>query len=117
MGKSPFEVAESVIGRPKDISSWKGNESECRNAVCVGVLRSSTFIPCALTGERQLNGFRESLENLGRSRSSEKHVRLVLAMEVREGQNAEDKADRLMAAIVHHLEDVIALLRQRNTST
>ena len=44
-GKSPFEVAESVIGRPKDTSSWAGSESECRVAVCVGVLRNSTFIP------------------------------------------------------------------------
>ena len=29
----------------------------------------------------------------------------------REGQNAEDKAERLMAASCHHLEDVISLLR------
>ena len=29
----------------------------------------------------------------------------------REGQNAEDKAERLMAATCHHLEDVISLLR------
>ena len=65
----------------------------------------------------QLNGFRESLENLGRSRSSEKHGRLVFAKEAREGQNAEGKAERLMTATGHHLEDEIALLRQRNTST
>ena len=44
-GKSPFEVAESVIGRPKDNSSWTGSESECRGAVCDGVLRNSTFFP------------------------------------------------------------------------
>ena len=44
-GKSPFEVAESVIGRPKDSSSWTGSKTECRVAVCVGVLRNSTFIP------------------------------------------------------------------------
>ena len=31
--------------------------------------------------------------------------------EPREGQNAEDKAERLMAATCHHLEDVISLLR------
>ena len=42
---------------------------------------------------------------------------IVFAKEAREGQNAEDKAERLMAATGHHLEDVIALLRQRNTST
>ena len=29
----------------------------------------------------------------------------------REGQNAEDKAERLMAATCHHLEVVISLLR------
>ena len=44
-------------------------------------------------------------------------MRIVFAKEAREGQNAEDKAERLMAATGHHLEDVIALLRQRNTST
>ena len=35
----------------------------------------------------------------------------------REGQNAEDKAERFMAATCHHLEDVISLLRKRNMST
>ena len=44
-------------------------------------------------------------------------MRLVFVKEAREGQNAKDKAERLMAATGHHLEDVIALLRQRNTST
>ena len=29
----------------------------------------------------------------------------------REGQNTEDKTERLMAATCHHLEDVISLLR------
>ena len=47
-GKSPFEVAESVNGRPKVTRTWTGNESECRDAVCDGVLRNSTFIPQAL---------------------------------------------------------------------
>ena len=42
-GKSPFEVAGSVIGRPKDTSSWGGSESECRVTVCVGVLRNSNY--------------------------------------------------------------------------
>ena len=36
--KSPFEVAESVIGRPQNTSLWTGSEAECRDAVCVGVL-------------------------------------------------------------------------------
>ena len=44
-GKSPFEVAESVIGRPKDTSSWAGSESEYRDAVFDGVLRNSAIIP------------------------------------------------------------------------
>ena len=43
-------------------------------------------------------------------------MRLVFAMEAREGQNAQDKAERLMAATGHHLEGVIALIRQRNKS-
>ena len=50
-GMSPFEVSESFIGRPKDTSSWTGSESECRDAVCDGVLRnytsSSSFFRCS----------------------------------------------------------------------
>ena len=45
VGKSPCEVSESVIGRPKDTSSWTGSDSECLDAVCVAVLHNSTFIP------------------------------------------------------------------------
>ena len=44
-------------------------------------------------------------------------MRLVFAKEAPEGPNAQEEAERLMAAIGHHLEDVVALLRQRNTST
>ena len=51
---------------------------------------------------------RETLENLGRSRPAEKHVRIVFAKEAREGPNAEDKAERLMAATGPHLEDMMA---------
>ena len=40
-----FEVAESVIGRPQNTNSWTGSEAELRDAVCVGVLRNSIFIP------------------------------------------------------------------------
>ena len=36
-------------------------------------------------------------------------MRLVFAKEAREGQNAQEKAERLMEATGHHLEDVIAL--------
>ena len=35
-------------------------------------------------------------------------MRLVFAKEAREDQNTEVKAERLMAATGHHLEDVIA---------
>ena len=41
---SPCDVAECVIGRPQNISSWTGSEAECRDAVCVGVLCNSTVI-------------------------------------------------------------------------
>ena len=44
-GKSPCEVAESVVRRPQNTSSWSGSEAEFRDAVCDGVLRNSTFIP------------------------------------------------------------------------
>ena len=33
---SPCDVAESVIGRPQNTSSWTDSEAECRDAVCVG---------------------------------------------------------------------------------
>ena len=44
-GKFPFVVAERVIRRPQNTSSQSDSESECRVAVCVGVLRNSIFIP------------------------------------------------------------------------
>ena len=44
-GKSPCEVAESVIRRPQNTSLWTGSEAECRDAVCVGVLRNNTVMP------------------------------------------------------------------------
>ena len=48
---------------------------------------------------------RETLENLGRSRSTEKYIRLMLTMEGFEGPNTQDKAERFMAWTGHHLED------------
>ena len=51
---------------------------------------------------------REAEGHLGRSPSAEKHMRIVLAMEAREGANTQDKADRLMAATGDHLEDMMA---------
>ena len=41
---------------------------------------------------------RESLENLGRSRSSKKHVRIVLATEAREGLTLKTKPSVLRGA-------------------
>ena len=47
--------------------------------------------------------------------SAEKRMCIELFLEAREVTNAQDKAERLMAAPGHLLEDVFALLRQRNT--
>ena len=47
-------------------------------------------------------------ENLGRSRSAEKHMRIVLMMKGLEGPNTQDKAERFMVATGHYLEDVMA---------
>ena len=47
--------------------------------------------------------------------SAEKRMCIVFSLEAREGPNAQDKAERLMVATGHFLEDMIALLRQRNT--
>ena len=46
--------------------------------------------------QEEVSMLRESLENLGLSRSAEKHVRIVFAKEAREGPNAEDEAERLI---------------------
>ena len=51
---------------------------------------------------------RETLENLGRSPSAEKHMRMVLALECFEGPNTQGKAERFMAATGHHLEEMMA---------
>ena len=59
----------------------------------------------------------ETLENLGRSPSAEKHVHIVFSLKACVGPYAQDKAERLMVATCHLLEDVIAPLQQRNTST
>ena len=39
--------------------------------------------------------------------SAEKRIRIVLALEAHEGPNAQEKAERLMTATVHLLEDVM----------
>ena len=41
------------------------------------------------------------------SPSAEKHMRIVLALERRDGPNTQDQAGRLMAETGHHLEDMI----------
>ena len=47
--------------------------------------------------------------------AAEKRMCIELSLEAREGPNGQDKAERLMTAPGHLLEDVFALLRQRNT--
>ena len=49
---------------------------------------------------------REALENLGRSPQAEKHLRIVLATEAREGPHPHDKAECLIAATGHLLKTV-----------
>ena len=51
---------------------------------------------------------RETLENLGRSRSTEKYIRLMLTMEGLDGPNTQDKAERFMAATGHLFEAMMA---------
>ena len=41
-GESPRVKFQSVIRRLQNTSSWTDSEAECRDAVCVGVLRNST---------------------------------------------------------------------------
>ena len=119
-----FEVAESVIRSPKDNSSWTGSESECRDSVFVGVLRNETIIPCmslfwwisAAAEILMVQGFGVTIgaefESFPRGHdsfpSAEKHMLMVLAMDTREGPDPEDKAEFLMAATGHLLEDLMA---------
>ena len=49
---------------------------------------------------------RETLENLGRSPQAEKHMRIVLATEAREGPHPHDKAECLVAATGHLFKTV-----------
>ena len=50
-GKSPCEVAESVIRRLQNTSSWTGSEAECRDAVC--------FAPNDVVGKVPVRSCRE----------------------------------------------------------
>ena len=92
------------------------------------------FLLC-LQGMRDEHGFDSfSDSSLARGRcpslSSEKQVRIVLAIAARVGPNTQDRADDVVATTGHHLEDMMAtchqpgvagevaetsLLRQRNT--
>ena len=56
--------------------------------------------------------FGDTLENLGRSPSAEKHWRSVLAMEAREGPNDQNKTVRLRSATGRLFEDVMATYHQ-----
>ena len=44
--------------------------------------------------------------------SAEKRIRIVLVLEAHEGPNAQEKAEFLMAATVHLLEDLMDTFRQ-----
>ena len=45
-GESPRAKWQRVSSEdPQNTSSWIGSEAECRDAVCVGVLRNSTVMP------------------------------------------------------------------------
>ena len=50
---------------------------------------------------------KEPFENLAALFRQNEYVRIVFAMEAREGPNAEDEGDRLTAATGHRLEDMI----------
>ena len=52
---------------------------------------------------------RETLEDLHRSPSAEKHLRIVLAMEAREGLNTRDKVESLPVATGHLFEGTMGI--------
>ena len=109
-GKSLCEVAESVYRRPQITSSWTGSESECRDAVCVGVLRNSIFIQPERSLESvNCTGFEDTLNILAAlvlrcTPSAEKYVHMVSSIESRLGPSTQDKAQRLMATTGHFCE-------------
>ena len=43
-GESPRAKVQCVIRRLQNTISWTGSEAECRNTVCVGVLRNCTVM-------------------------------------------------------------------------
>ena len=52
--------------------------------------------------------FRQAFGNLSRSPSAEKHVRIALAIEAREGLNTKDRAEHLTAVSDHLFKDMMA---------
>ena len=56
---------------------------------------------------------RETLEDLHRSPSAEKHLRIVLAMEAREGLNTRDKVESLPVATGHLFEGTMGTYHHR----
>ena len=59
-----------------------------------------SLVACILTMRYTRGVFR-------RSPSAEKHMRIALAPEPREGSNTQDQAGRLMAETGHHFEDMV----------
>eukprot|EP00930_Biecheleria_cincta_P007441 TRINITY_DN10865_c0_g1_i3.p1 TRINITY_DN10865_c0_g1~~TRINITY_DN10865_c0_g1_i3.p1 ORF type:complete len:700 (+),score=116.41 TRINITY_DN10865_c0_g1_i3:48-2147(+) len=63
------------------------------------------LLPNYKENERML---KETLENLGRSRTAQSALRVVLAMEAREGPSGREKAARIMAEKGHLFADIFA---------
>ena len=60
-GKSPCEVAECIIRSLQYTSLWTGSEAECRDAVCVGILRNFSY---SVSGQFQSTVLTLALESV-----------------------------------------------------
>ena len=113
-GKSPCEVAESVIRRPQNTNSWTSSESECRDAVCLGVLRNCTdvhhpHLPLCSSVFCRGQGVGDS-RNLGMS-----VIRLYVSSRSESHVSGCRSDHWFRVGASSFLEDMIVLLRQRNT--
>ena len=88
-------IAEEVAG--KIVQHSVGTQSSRKNQ------SHTVSIPYYQEDESM---FRDSIENLGRSRSAEKHVCFMVAREAREGPNTQDQAHAARQG--HPFEDVMA---------
>ena len=108
-GKSPCEFSESVIGKPQNTSSWSSSEADCRDAVCVGVLRNSTVMPLessrAFSVPIHFTGGTET--RLARNLSC-----IVLVIDARVRPNTQVRAEHLGATTGHLFEVMMAICHQ-----